>query len=105
MSKTKHIKVRMNQRAIEQNIIDLVVKFSAIQTIGSIEKYFLTKKNIDKTLRLLDRLRSRLIHAKDKGGIVLVKDSNGTEITTYRLPRNIKKHKIKKSAPNFMSMH
>ena len=43
MSKTRYIKVRMNQRAIEQNIIDLVLKFSAIQTIGSIEKYFLPK--------------------------------------------------------------
>lgn len=85
MSKTKHIKVRMNQRGIDKNLINLAIMFSAIQKKGSVEKYFLTKKNIDKSLRRLDQIRSRLIHAKDKGGIVLVRGSNGNEITTYRL--------------------
>jgi hypothetical protein len=44
------------------------------------------KKNIDKTLQRIDRLRSQIIRAKDKGGIILVaNNNNGIQITTYRM--------------------
>lgn len=91
MAKTRHIKTRMAQRLIDQNLIDLTLSFGATQVQGKIEKYFLTKKNIDITLERLDRLRCRLIRAKDKGGIALITNSNGLEITTYRIPKLIKK--------------
>ena len=102
MAKTRHIKTRMNQRAIDNNIIKLALVFGAVQIKGSIEKYFLTKKNVDKTLQRLDRIRCRLIHAKDKGGIVLVTRSEGIEITAYRTPMKIKKFHNKSHQPIIM---
>lgn len=99
MSKTRHIKTRMNQRAIDKNIINLALVFGAMQVKGSIEKYFLTKKNVDKTLQRLDRIRCQLIHAKDKGGIILVTNTEGIEITAYRAPQKIKKYQNKNHQP------
>ena len=86
MSKTRHIKTRMNERGIDEQIIKLVLNFGASQIRGSICKYFLSKKNIDKTLQRIDRLRSQIIRAKDKGGVILVaNNNNGIQITTYRM--------------------
>ncbi len=86
MSKTRHIKTRMNERGIDEQLIKLVLNFGASQIRGSICKYFLSKKNIDKTLQRIDRLRSQIIRAKDKGGIILVaNNNNGIQITTYRM--------------------
>ena len=49
------------------------------------------KKNIDKTLQRIDSLRSQVIKAKDKGGIILVSNNNnGIQITTYRMENQIK---------------
>ena len=103
MAKTRHIKTRMNQRAIDNNIIKLTLVFGAVQIQGSTEKYFLTKKNVAKTLQRLDRIRSQLIHAKDKGGIVLVTNSEGIEITAYRTPKKIKRFQNKPHQPIIMS--
>jgi hypothetical protein len=44
MSKTRHIKTRMNERGIDEQIIKLVLNFGASQIRGSICKYFLSKK-------------------------------------------------------------
>lgn len=86
MSKTRHIKTRMNQRGIDEQLIKLVLNFGASQIRGSICKYILSKKNIDKTLQRIDKLRSQIIRAKDKGGIILVSNNNnGIKITTYRM--------------------
>ncbi|MFL2482237.1 MAG: hypothetical protein ACJ0HZ_06550 [Woeseiaceae bacterium] len=86
MSKTRHIKTRMNQRAIDQKLIELVLNFGASQIRGSICKYFLSKKNIEVTLNRLDKLRSKIMRAKDKGGLVLVANKdNGKQITAYRM--------------------
>ena len=83
MSKTRHIKTRMNQRAIDEKLIKTVLSFSATQIRGSICKYFLSKKNIDITLTRIDKLRSQIMKARDKGGLVLVANKdNGIQITT-----------------------
>ena len=91
MSKTRHIKTRMNQRAIDERLIKIVLSFSATQIRGSICKYFLSKKNIDITLTRIDKLRSQIMKARDKGGLVLVANKdNGIQITTYRMNNFIK---------------
>ena len=91
MSKTRHIKTRMNQRAIDQELIELVLNFGASQIRGSICKYFLSKKNIKVTLNRLDKLRSKIMRAEDKGGLVLVANKdNGLQITTYRMNEFLK---------------
>lgn len=94
MSKTRHIKTRMNQRAIDEKLIELVLNFGAYQIRGSICKYFLSKKNIDITLNRLDKLRHQILKAKDKGGLVLVANKdNGIQITTYRMSELIKAYR------------
>ena len=49
MSRTKHMKVRMNQRAIDKQLIELVLNFGASQIRGSICKYYLSKKYLHDT--------------------------------------------------------
>lgn len=94
MSKTRHIKTRMNQRAIDEKLIELVLNFGAYQIRGSICKYFLSKKNIDITLNRLDKLRCQIMRAKDKGGLVLVANKdNGLQITTYQMNGFIKAYR------------
>ncbi len=94
MSKTRHIKTRMSQRGINQKLIELTMSFGAIKKKGCVIKYFLSKKNIDHTLKKIDRLRKELLTARDKGGIAMVcDDQNGTEITVYRLPQFIKSYR------------
>jgi len=76
----------MNQRAVDQELLELVLKFGVAQRKGSVEKVMLNKKSIDKTIKYIDRLRAQFIRAKDRGGFVVVKDSDvATEITVYRL--------------------
>ena len=84
MAKTRHMQTRMNQRAIDQHMVDLVADFGIAKQRGDIQKQILNRKGVDKVLRRLDRLRSRLIRVRDKGGIVVVRGENGVEITTYR---------------------
>jgi len=75
----------MNQRGIDNTLLELAAEFGAVEERGEVEKYFLSRKSIDATLRGLDKIRARLIKARDKGGIVLVIGDDGAEITTYRL--------------------
>jgi hypothetical protein len=94
MSKTRHIKIKMNQRAIDEQLIKIVLNFGATQTRGMICKYFLSKKNIDATLERIDKLRCQIMKAKDKGGLVLVANKdNGLQITTYRMNEFIKAYR------------
>jgi hypothetical protein len=75
----------MSQRGIDERLLDLVKDFGVAQERGDVEKYILNRKSLDESLRRLDRIRSRLVKARDKGGLVLVSGADGTEITTYRL--------------------
>ena len=75
----------MNQRAIDKELVKLTTELGAVQERGNVEKYVLSRKSLDVTLRRLDRLRGKLVKARDKGGVVLVSNADGVEITTYRL--------------------
>lgn len=85
MAKTRHIQTRMNQRGIDNKLLELASEFGTMQDRGDVEKYVLSRKSIDATLRSLDNIRGKLVKARDKGGIVLVTGKGGTEITTYLL--------------------
>ena len=85
MAKTRHIQSRMNQRAIDQELLSLAASFGVVQERGEVDKYILGRKTLDATLRRLDRLRGKLLKARDKGGVVLVTGDDGVEVTTYRL--------------------
>lgn len=85
MAKTRHIQTRMNQRAIAEELLKLATSFGVTRERGDIEKIVLGRKSLDTTLRRLDRLRGKLVKARDKGGVVLVTGENGVEITTYRV--------------------
>jgi len=85
MAKTRHIQTRMNQRAIDEELLKLATSFGVAQERGDVEKFILGRKSLDATLRRLDRLRGKLVKARDKGGVVLVTGENGVEITTYRV--------------------
>ena len=84
MAKTRHIQTRMNQRAIDKQLLQIATDFGSVQEHGGIEKYVLSRKSLDLTVRRLDQLRGKLMKARDKGGLVLVTSDN-SEITTYRL--------------------
>jgi hypothetical protein len=75
----------MNQRGIDNKLLELASEFGTLQERGDVEKYVLSRKSIDATLRILDKIRGKLVKARDKGGIVLVTSDDGTDITTYRL--------------------
>jgi hypothetical protein len=86
MAKTKHIRTRMNQRAIDQEILDLARTYGLVENRGAVERIILSRKTIDAAIRHIDSLRKQFLKARDKGGIVLVRNSNeDLDITTYRL--------------------
>ena len=86
MAKTRHIATRMNQRGIENQLIELATQFGITQARGPIAKKVLGKKGVDACLKELDQLRSKFVKLRDKGGIVVVQDiDESTAITTYRL--------------------
>lgn len=65
---TKHMTVRMNQRGIFKDLVDLALQFG--EPDG--DKVRLGRKEIDLLLSNLDALRSRALKARDKGGLVVV---------------------------------
>ncbi len=85
MSKTRHIQRRMSQRGINNELLELTQKFGKTVERGDVAKTVLNCKGIDKALNKLDAIRKKLTQARDKGGVVLVSSSEGTQITTYRL--------------------
>ena len=85
MAKTRHMQARMNQRAIDQQLVDMVSVFGSTQERGDVEKQILNRKGVDKVIQRLDRLRGSLIKVRDKGGLVVVTTHDGVEITAYRL--------------------
>lgn len=78
MIETNHLRARMSQRGITNNLLNLALEFGDHKG----EKVFLNKKGIDNFLKEIDLLRSKFIRAKDKGGVVLVM-SGEVGITTY----------------------
>ncbi|MCL1092791.1 hypothetical protein [Shewanella kaireitica] len=80
MAKTRHINQRMNQRAISQQMLEIVKMFG----VDEGDKTVLNKKGIDAALVELNDLAKTMQKMKSRGGLVLV-ESGDTELTTYAL--------------------
>lgn len=91
MAKTRHFQKRMNQRGINQEVVDIVKKFGFYTAEG--DKCVLNKKGIDAALGCLDEHKRKLLKARDKGGVVVV-DSGGYDITAYNLDSYDRNHRL-----------
>lgn len=80
MAKTRHIHQRMNQRGIQQQMLDIVKMFG----VEDGDKTILNRKGIDAALGELQKLSGQMQKMKSRGGLVLVEDGDA-EITTYAL--------------------
>lgn len=81
MKSTKHIKARMSQRAISQDLVKLVLEYGSLGPNG---KVVLNKKTLQALCQELDSLKKSALTALKKGGLVVVEEGE-TLITTYRL--------------------
>lgn len=79
MQMTTHIDVRMNQRGIRKDLVELALDLGEIEG----DRYVLTEKMIDAELREARRRMKTLAEARKKGGVVVVADGEAL-ITTYR---------------------
>lgn len=79
MNMTTHIDIRMNQRGIRKEIVDLALELGDIDS----DRYVLTSKIIDEELAGLRHRMKLLADARKKGGVVVVATGDAL-ITTYR---------------------
>ncbi|MCD9504607.1 hypothetical protein GLP37_20810 [Photobacterium phosphoreum] len=80
MAKTRHIQQRMNQRAINSQMLEIVKMFG----VDDGDKIYLNRKGIDAALDELNKISQQMQKMRSRGGVVLV-ESGETEITTYTL--------------------
>ncbi|CAM3227735.1 hypothetical protein [Vibrio rarus] len=80
MARTRHIQMRMSERAINDQMLDIVEKFG----VDDGDKIILNKKAIDSALTSLKRISQNMQKMSQRGGLVLVK-SGDLDITTYAL--------------------
>ena len=85
MQPTRHIKQRMSQRGISQDMLNLVLTHGVIDG----DKCVVGRKEALQRLRELDSERRVLTKIFDKGGVEVVVD-DGALITAYN--RNSKNH-------------
>lgn len=85
MQPTRHIKQRMSQRGISQDMVNLVLTHGVIDG----DKYVVGRKEALQRLRELDSERRVLTKILDKGGVAVVTDGDAL-ITAYN--RNSKNH-------------
>jgi len=81
MKVTKHMRARMSQRAINQDLVDLTISYGVALPDG---KVVLDKKAIKQLMEATASLQQIAQRAFEKGGLVVVVDG-GDLITTYRL--------------------
>lgn len=79
MQKTAHSDVRMNQRGITRDMIELVLEFGELEG----DKTVLTEKACRLSIETLKKLQKKLEHASKKGGLTVVSQGDAL-ITTYR---------------------
>jgi hypothetical protein len=79
MQKTAHSDIRMNQRGITAEMIDLVMDYGEPEG----DKVTLSAKACRKTIEALKQTQKKLEHAIKKGGLTVV-TCGDTVITTYR---------------------
>lgn len=80
VAKTRHIHQRMNQRAISQQMLEIVKMFG----VDDGDKTYLNKKGIDAALNEMNNLFKQMQKMRNRGGLVLV-ESGDVEITAYAL--------------------
>ena len=80
MAKTRHIHQRMNQRAISQQMLEIVKMFG----VDKGDKTYLNEKGIDAALSAINDISKLMQKMKSRGGVVLV-ESGEVEITAYTL--------------------
>lgn len=80
MTKTKHFQHRMSQRAINQKLVDMVLEFG--KTEG--DKIYLNRKGLTNMIDCLNHMKQIALRGLEKGGVVVI-ESNGSLITTYRM--------------------
>ena len=81
MSKTKHMKARMSQRGINEEMVNFVMQY-AEEVEG--DKWIVTRKASAAIVELAERLKRLALRAAQSGGLVVVVRGD-TQITTYRL--------------------
>ena len=77
---TNHMKVRMNQRGINGDMVALVSEFGRWHG----DRLVLDRNGLRDAMQSLDGLRSRMVKALDKGGLAVVQ-AGGQQITTYSI--------------------
>ena len=80
MQRTAHSDIRMNQRGITGEMIDLVMDYGEPEG----DKTVLNAKTCRQAIDALKRLQKKLEHASKKGGLTVVSIGD-TLITTYRV--------------------
>lgn len=78
MHTTQHSLVRMSQRGLTKQLIDLVFRFGTDQN----DKLILNKKLAQEAVKELDKMRKGLLKVIDKGGVTIVM-SDDVLITAY----------------------
>ncbi len=82
---TLHMDVRMNQRGITADLVDLTLRYG--HWVG--DRCKLNQKAIDRQLADLNHEKALLLRARAKGGVVVV-EANGNNITTYPITKSRK---------------
>lgn len=77
---THHMNVRMNQRGIPVDLVNLALQHGE----WSGDRCRLDRKGLKRLLAEIDQTRSLALRALDKGGLEVV-EAEGNLITTYRV--------------------
>jgi hypothetical protein len=77
---TNHGRVRMNQRGITKEMIELAIEYGEYIK----DKIILSKRKIKKLLTIVTQeIKSKLLKILDKGGLIVVMADDCSIITTY----------------------
>lgn len=79
---TLHMDVRMNQRGITAELVDLALEYG--EWHGDCCR--LGARSLKQIIEEMDRKRATILKALDKGGIVVV-EADGSQITTYPMKK------------------
>ena len=79
---TLHMDVRMNQRGITADLVDLALEYGEWDG----DRCLLGARSLKQMIEVMDRKRATMLKALDKGGIVVV-EAGGSEITTYPMKK------------------
>jgi ASC-1-like (ASCH) protein len=80
MARTRHIHKRMNQRGIQQVMLDLVKQFG----VDNGDKIILNQQALKVAIAECKKVEKLMQKMESKGGLVLV-EVDGVELTTYPL--------------------